>query len=71
MHENGEFSKVKGSICNVPIEAANICNILPRPSVSNGLIFFNLKWKLKYRGHLYFKPSLTNYLPSTYLFEIS
>ena len=24
MHGKGEFSKVKGNICNIPIEAANI-----------------------------------------------
>ena len=27
MHEKGGFSKTKGSICNVPIETANLCNI--------------------------------------------
>ena len=38
MHGKGEIFKIKGSICNIPIEAANICNILPRLAVSNGLI---------------------------------
>ena len=38
MHGKGEFSKIKGSICNVPIETTNVCNILPRPAVANGLI---------------------------------
>ena len=33
----GELRKINGSICNIPIETANICNILPRPAVSNGL----------------------------------
>ena len=55
MHEKGEFSKIKGSICNIPIEAANICNILPRPAVSNGLIVVKLKRDLKYRGHVCFE----------------
>ena len=36
--EKGEFSKIKGSICNIPIETANICNILPRSAVSNGFM---------------------------------
>ena len=54
MHGKGEFSKIKGSICNIPVEAANICNILPRPAVSNGLIVVKLKRDLKYRGHVYF-----------------
>ena len=38
MHGKGEFSKIKGSICNFPIETADVCNILPRPAVANGLI---------------------------------
>ena len=38
MHGKGQFSKIKGSVCSMPIEVANVCNILPKPSVSNGLI---------------------------------
>ena len=30
MHRKGEFAKIKGSICNISIETANTCNILPR-----------------------------------------
>ena len=56
MHGKGDFSKIKGSICNIPIEAANIYNILPRPAVSNGLIVVKLKRDLKYRGHVYLEP---------------
>ena len=56
MHGKGEFSKIKGSICNIPIEVANVCNFLPRPSVSHGLIVVKLKQDLKYRGHVYFEP---------------
>ena len=41
MHGKGEFREIKGSICNAPIETANVCNILPRPAVSNGLILLN------------------------------
>ena len=54
MHGKGEFAKIKGSICNIPIETANICNILPRPADSNGLIVVKLKQDLKYRVHVYF-----------------
>ena len=43
IHGKGEFSKIKGSICNIPIEVENVCNILPRTSVSNGLIVVKLK----------------------------
>ena len=56
MHGKGEFSKIKGTICNVPIESKSICNILPRPADSNGLIVVKLKRDLKYRGHVYFEP---------------
>ena len=43
MYGKGKVCKVKESICNIPIEAANICNILPRPAVSKGLIVVKLK----------------------------
>ena len=70
MHGKGEFSNIKGSICNIPIEALNICNILPRPAISNGLIVAQLKRALKYRGHVYFEqpvcPHIT-YEAVTYL----
>ena len=56
MHGKGEFSKIKESIYNILIEVANVCNILPKPSVSNGLIVVKLKRDLKYRGHVYFEP---------------
>ena len=47
-HGKGKFSKIKGSICNISIEVAYICNISPRPTVSNGLIAVKLK-----RDHVY------------------
>ena len=56
MHGKGEFSKIKDTICNMPIEVANVCNILPRPGVSNGLTPVKLKRDLKYRGHVYLEP---------------
>ena len=69
MHRKGEFSKIKGSICNVPIETANVCNILPRPAVSHRLILVKLKRDLKYRGHTYFEPDRPHiiYQALTYL----
>ena len=51
----GQFRKIKGAICNVPIEADTICNILPRGIDSNGLILLKLKRKLCYRGHVLFE----------------
>ena len=60
MHGKEEFAKIKGSICNIPFEAANICNSLPRPADSNGLIVVKLKQDLKYRGYIYFEPVCPN-----------
>ena len=53
MYGKGKFAKIKGSICNIPIETANMCNILPRPADSNGLIVVKLKQDLRYRGYVY------------------
>ena len=43
MHEKRELAKLKGSVCNIPIEAANICNNFPRLTNSNKLIAVKLK----------------------------
>ena len=51
----GRFPKLKGSICNIPIETAEVTNVLPRGADSNGLIVVKLKRKLSYRGHVYFE----------------
>ena len=53
MHGKGESSKINGSICNFPIETANVGNILTRTAVFNGLILVKLKRYLKYRYHIY------------------
>ena len=36
MHGKGEFSKIKGSVCDVPKETANTCNILLKLAVHKG-----------------------------------
>ena len=43
MYGKRKFAKIKGSIFNIPIEKANICNILTRRANSNGLIAVKLK----------------------------
>ena len=63
--EKGEFAKVKGNICNMPIEAANICNILPRPADSNRLIVVKFKRDLKYIGYVHFEPVRPNVIYQT------
>ena len=42
----GQSPKLKGVLCNVPIDVADICNILPRPADSNGTVIIKLKRKL-------------------------
>ena len=51
----GKFPKLKGSICNIPIESDDITNVLPLGADSNGLLIVKLKRKLSYRGHVYFE----------------
>ena len=50
-----QFPKLKGSICNIPINTSDIINVLPHGQDSNGLVVVKLKRKLSYRGHLYFE----------------
>ena len=49
----GQQRKIKGTICNVPINCEMVCNSLPRPSEQSGVILLKLKRKLKYSGHQY------------------
>ena len=59
----GNFPKLKGSICNVPIDTVDISDVLLRGADSNSLVVIKLKRKLTYRGHVYFeavRPELLN-----------
>ena len=69
IHGKGKFCKIKGRICVISTQAGNICNILPRAVVSNGLAVVKLKRDLKYRGHVFFEPvsSHIGYQALTYL----
>ena len=51
----GQQRKVKGAICNVPVECDQTCKILPRPPERSGIIMLKLKRKLEFRGHVYFQ----------------
>ena len=51
----GQQTKIKGAICNVPVECEETCRLLPRPSSSSGIILLKLKRKLEFRGHVYFQ----------------
>ena len=51
----GQFSKMKGAICNIPIETMDIANTLPQGAGSSGLLMVKLKRKSNFRGHVYFQ----------------
>ena len=47
--------KLKGAICNIPVETNNTVNVLSRGWDSNGQLFGKLKLKLSFRGRVYFE----------------
>lgn len=51
----GQQRKIKGAICNVPVECDQTCTILPRPPERSGIIMLKLKRKLEFKGHVYFQ----------------
>ena len=51
----GQQRKIKGAICNIPVECDQTCNILPCPPERSGIILLKLKRKLEFRGHVYFQ----------------
>ena len=51
----GQQRKIKGAICNVPVDCEQTCRILPRPPERSGIIMLKLKRKLAFRGHVYFQ----------------
>ena len=51
----GQQRKIKGAICNVPVDCEHTCRILPRPPERSGIIMLKLKRKLEFRGLVYFQ----------------
>ena len=51
----GQQRKIKGAICNIPVECDQTCNHLLRAPESSGIIRLELKRKLQFRGHVYFQ----------------
>ena len=45
----GQSAKLKGAMCNVPIDVISTSNTLPCPA-NNGQVIVKLKRKLEYRG---------------------
>ena len=51
----GKQRKIKGAICNVPVDCDQTCNILPRPPERSGIVLLKLKRKFQLRRHVYFE----------------
>ena len=49
----GQQRKLKGAICNVPVECDQTSSLLPCPPERSGNILLKLKRKLQFRGHVY------------------
>ena len=51
----GQQCKIKGVVCNVPVDSGTTCETLPRPPNSTGILLLKLKRKLQYKSHQYFE----------------
>ena len=49
----GQQKKIRGAICNDPVNCDTVCQSLPRPSELSGIILLKSKRKLEYSGHQY------------------
>ena len=56
MHGKEKFLKIKETVCDVTIESAIICKILPMPADSNEIFVLKLKRDGKYKSSAYFEP---------------
>ena len=52
----GQCPKLKGAICNTPIDTSDITSVLLHGANKSGLIMVKLKHKLSFQGHLCFSP---------------
>ena len=64
----GQQPKIKGAICNIPINADAVSNCLPRPPDSNGIILVKLKRKIAFRGHVFFESVQPNFIENALQF---
>ena len=58
----GQSPKLRGALCNVPLDEVDVCKTLPRPADSNGIVIVKLKRNLQYRGHVYFESVTPNFI---------
>ena len=49
----GQFPKIKGTICNIPIQTESVCQTLPRTLNESNVLFIKLKKKLSFKSHVF------------------
>ena len=64
----GQSPKIRGAICNVPINSEEICNVLPRGMDNNGIVQVRLKKRLNFKSHVYFEAVRPEYLQNVLTF---
>ena len=58
----GQSPKLKGALCNIPVEHVDVGSLLPRTTDSNGLVIVKLMKKLECKGHVLFEPVRTRFI---------
>ena len=53
--QKGQQKKIRGAVCNVPVDYDTVCKSLPRPPSSSGFVMIKLKRKIEFNGHCYFQ----------------
>ena len=51
----GQFPKLVGKICNVPLETRDVVDVLPRGNDSNSVLVLKLKRKQVYKNNIYYQ----------------
>ena len=49
----GQFPKIKGIICNIPIQTDGVCETLPRSIDDSNILYNKLKKKLSFKSHVF------------------
>ena len=49
----GQFPKIKGTICNIPVKIESICETWPRTFNESNMLFIKLKKKLSFKSHVF------------------
>ena len=51
----GQQPKIRGAMCNIPIQAETVSNVLPSSTDNDRVILVKLKRKIEFKGHVYFE----------------